>query len=102
MLMAINLASNSSFKLSSISFFVAVLKLTGITTITSIHSPSSEGSHRASSHNEGFSSSSASIDEILRSYSGVHSSSSSVSGDAAASSSSSSGGASASSTATAR
>ena len=79
---------------------------------TSIHSPSSssEGSHRAPSHNEGFSSSSAaaaaaSIDEILRSYSGVHSSSSSASGGAAASSSSSSsssGGASASSTATAR
>ena len=78
------------------------------TTITSIHSPSSssEGSHRASSHNEGFSSSSAaaaaaSIDELLRGYSGVHSSSS-VSGDAAASSSSSSGGASASASATAR
>ena len=76
------------------------------TTITSIHSPSSssEGSHRA--HNEGFSSSSAaaaaaSIDELLRGYSGVHSSSS-VSGDAAASSSSSSGGASASASATAR
>ena len=76
------------------------------TTITSIHSPSpsSEGSHRA--HNEGFSSSSAaaaaaSIGEILRSYGGVHSSSS-VSGDAAASSSSSSGGASASASATAR
>ena len=72
---------------------------------TSMHSPSpsSEGSHRA--HNEGFSSSSAaaaaaSIGEILRSYGGVHSSSS-VSGDAAASSSSS-GSASASSTATAR
>jgi hypothetical protein len=78
------------------------------TTITSIHSPSSsyEGSHRA--HNEGFSSSSAaaaaeSIGEILRGYSGVHSSSSSISGDAAASSSSSSsGGASASASATAR
>jgi hypothetical protein len=78
------------------------------TTITSIHSPSSssEGSHRA--HNERFSSSSAaaaaaSIDEILRGYSGVHSSSSSVSGDAAASSSSSSsGGASASASATSR
>ena len=70
---------------------------------TSIHSPSSssEGSHRAPSHNEGFSSSSAaaSIDEILRSYSGVYSSSS-ASGDAAASSSSS--GASASASATAR
>jgi hypothetical protein len=78
------------------------------TTITSIHSPSSsfEGYHRA--HNEGFSSSStaaaaaASIDELLRGYSGVHSSSSSVIGDAAASSSSSSGGASASASATAR
>jgi hypothetical protein len=74
------------------------------TIITSIHSPSSssEGSHRA--HNEGFSSSSAaaSIDELLRGYSGVHSSSSSASGDAAASSSSSSGGASASASATSR
>ena len=76
---------------------------------TSIYSPSSssEGSHIASSHNEGFSSSSAaaaaaSIDEIPGSDSGVDSSSSSASGDAAASSSSSSGSASASSTATAR
>jgi hypothetical protein len=75
---------------------------------TSIHSPSSsEGSHIASSPNEGFSSSSAaaaaaSIDEIPGSDSGVDSSSSSASGDAAASSSGSSGSASASSTATAR
>jgi hypothetical protein len=68
---------------------------------TSIHCPSSssEGYHRA--HNEGFSSSStaataASIDELLRGYSGV-------SGNAAASSSSSSsGGASASASATSR
>ena len=65
------------------------------TTITSIHSPSSSSAEAVA----------ASIDELLRGYSGVHSSSSSsASGEAAASSSSSSGsgGASASSTAIAR